>query len=187
MKKSLSGLFALLLLVTSVVLPMNVFATNESDLLAKAKEPITVNGKTIRVKSEVITQVERYLKEYEISDKDCKFISDKVDEAIEIAKSAKATGWNGLTASQKAKMISLAEEINKSTSVKATLTSDGLLTIYNSDGSVFTKLSDVFTTSSSDGASTSYTGVATAASIIVIAIAATGAVLVGKKVSKANA
>lgn len=191
MKKSLSTVFALLL-VLSVVLPLNVFATNESDLLNKAKQTYTINNRNVGLKSEVITQVERYLNQYEISDADCKFISDKVDEAIELAKSAKASSWNSLTASQKAQMISLAEEINNSTSVKATLTSDGKLTVYNSDGSVFTKLSDVVTivsvsaTSVYDGASTSYTGVAGAASVAVIVIAAIGAVLVTKKV-KANA
>lgn len=193
MKKSLSTVFALLIVAASIILPVNVFATNESDLLTKAKQTITINNKTIAVKSEVITQIERYLNQYEISDTDCQFISDKVDEAIELAKNAKASSWNSLTASQKAQMISLAEEINNSTSVKATLTSDGKLTIYNADGSVFTKISDALTVISSytatvnDGASTSYTGVAASATVVVIAIAAAGAVLVSKKVSKANA
>ena len=50
------------------------------------------------------------------------------------------TKLSDLSASYRKKLSNLASEISANTSVKVTLGSDGTLTVYNTDGTVFTKI-----------------------------------------------
>ena len=186
MKKVLYLDLALVLSLTAV---LTVSAKTEADILAKAKTQETIGGKTIRVKANVISELERYLNKYEVSDEDCTTILNAVDQAISAAKDAGAYEWGMLSSSQKSDMITLATSVSNSTSVKAMLTMDGTLTIYESDGSVFTKLDDIVevVTDDNSGVKPSNTGLTSPATIIIGGVALIGLLVVTRKVVKANA
>lgn len=186
MKKVLYLALALVLSLTAV---LKVNAATEADLIAKAKEVQTIGGKKIKVKDNVVTQLERYLNKYEVSEADCDTILTAVNSAIDKAKAAGATEWGMLTTAQKQEMITLATSVTDNTSVKGTLTMDGTLTIYESDGSVFTKLDDIVeeVTDEESGTKPSNTGLTSPATIIIGGVALIGLLVVTRKVVKANA
>lgn len=186
MKKVLYFVFALVL---SFCVVNKVNAATEADLISKAKEIQTIGGKKIKVKDNVVTQLERYLNKYEVSDEDCGEILDAVDQAITIAKNAGATDWNKLTTAQKQQMITLATTISTNTTVRGTLTMDGVLTVFEEDGGTFAKLTDVVeeVTDENSGTEPSNTGLTSPITIIIGGVALIGLLLVTRKVVKANA
>lgn len=176
MKKNL---FLVILLAVGLVAVSPVHAMSEADLKAKLTKEYTVNGRTEKVDNAIVTQIERYLDKYEVSSDDCDYISGKIDEAIELIEKGTATEWSQLTASEKEGLISLVNDITSKTSVKASLSKGGVLTLYEEDGkTVFTKISDVIRNTD---ASMNIVLVAGAA------ISLVGLLLIAKKVVKANA
>lgn len=139
MKKIFVTLFAAMLLFGA----MNVKAISESELLAKLKQGYVVDGETVKASDYQVSEAERYLNKYDVSDADATFISQKIDEVYELAKADKAKSFTELSSANKAKVVEIVAEISKKTSVKATLTNNGVLTIYESDGkTVFAKIVD---------------------------------------------
>lgn len=166
----------LFLMVIGVValLSTNVNAMSESELKTKLTKEYTINGATFKLEDSYVTQLERYLKENEISEKDADYISSKIDEAIKIVEAGKATTIKELTKSEKDKLKALAAEVSEKTEVKVTIAKGGVVTVYNTDGTVFTKVSDPI----------QYTNDNTVAIIasIALAVVASGIVLVKKNV-----
>ena len=139
MKKILIALFSIMLLFGI----FTIKAICENDLLAKIKQGYVVDGETVRATDYQVSETERYINKYEVSDEDATFISEKIDEIYELAKADKAKSFTELSSVNKSKVVAIVAEISKKTSVKATLTSNGILTIYESDGkTVFTKIVD---------------------------------------------
>ena len=139
MKKIFVTLFAIMILFGA----MNVKAISESELLTKLKQGYVVDGETIKASDYQVSEAERYLNKYDISDADATFISQKIDEVYELAKADKAKSFTDLSSANRAKVVEIVAEISKKTSVKATLTNNGVLTIYESDGkTVFAKIVD---------------------------------------------
>ena len=188
MKKTLSML-AVLVMGLVMVLPFSVFAVSENDIINKLSETQIINGREVSVKSDVLNEVKAYLTEFDLTDAECKVISDNIDKAVALAKSEKAVKWNDLSASGKASMLSYFQAIVDGTSINATLTNDGVLTVYSpTDGSVFCKINDAVTDKASAGSTTIVnTGVTSIIVVIVAIVAAAGCVVVTKNVSKANA
>lgn len=134
--------YVLLIIVTFFTV-INVNAMTESELKTKLTKTYIINGEEIKVSDSQRTEIERYLDKYEISSSDADYISGKVDEAIAIAQKAKATNFTDLTSSEVSQIIALVSDISKNTSVKASLTNDGKLTIYEEDGKTpFTIITD---------------------------------------------
>ncbi len=139
MKNLLIALFTVTLLVGIV----NVKATTEGELKAKIIKGYVVNEKEVKPTAYQVNEMERYLNKYELSDADATFIANKMDEIYELAKADKAETFTDLSKSSKSKAVAIVAEISSKTSVKATLTSDGVLTIFESDGkTVFCKIID---------------------------------------------
>lgn len=139
MKKILVALFAIMLFLGIT----NVKATTEDELKEKIKNGYVVNKTEVKPTVYQINEMERYLNKYEISDADCTFIAEKMDEIYEMAKVDNAKTFTDLSKSSKTKAVAIVAEISNKTSVKATLTSDGVLTIFESDGkTVFCKIID---------------------------------------------
>ena len=175
MKKGFLVFLAVLLLGL-----VNVYAANESDLLAKLSQGYVVDGETVKATDYQISEVERYLNKYEVSDEDCALIIQKIDEVYDLAKADKAKSFTELSSTNKSKVVSIVAEIKNQTSVKATLTENGVLTIYESDGkTVFAKIADKDITKQTGSSNIVYL-VASVVSVI-------GAVYIVKKASKANA
>ena len=139
MKKVFVALFSVMVLFGV----LNVKAATESDLLAKIKQGYVVDGETVKATDYQVSEAERYLNKYDVSDEDATFIIEKIDEIYELAKADKAKTFTELSSANKAKVVAIVAEISNKTSVKATLTNNGVLTIYESDGkTVFTKITD---------------------------------------------
>lgn len=176
MKKNL---FLALLLSVGLVAVSPVHAMSEADLKAKLTKEYTVNGRTEKVDNSIVTQIERYLDKYEVSSEDCDYISGKIDEAVELVEKGNATEWSKLTSSEKEGLIAIVNDVTSKTSVKASLSKGGVLTIYEEDGkTVFTKVADVIRNTDDS------------MSIVLVAGAAislVGLLLITKKVVKANA
>ena len=176
-KKLLLVIVVLLLSVMSI----NVNAMSESELVTKIKKTYVVNGIELKVSASQLTELERYLNKYELSSEDCDYISNKIDEVVKLAQDAKATSYSDLTNDEATKLIAIVSDVSENTSIKATLTKGGILTIFEEDGKTpFTVIND------KDG------GIKNTDNnyfIIVIAsvISLLGVVVITKKVAGANA
>ena len=172
------GILALLLVMLLGI--VNVKAISENDLLAKFKQGYEVGGTVVKASSYQVSEAERYLKKYEVSDADATFISNKIDEVYELAKADKAKSFTELSDANKAKIVSIVAEISNKTSVKATLTNNGILTIYESDGkTIFTQIKDADITKQ--------TGSNNVMFIVAGVVSILGAFYIVKKAGKANA
>lgn len=139
MKKVFISLVTVMLLFGIV----NVKATTESELKTKIANGYVVGGETIKPTNYQMSEAERYLNKYEVSDTDATFIAQKMDEIYELAKENNAKSFTELSSTNKSKVVAIVAEISNKTSVKATLTSDGVLTIFESDGkTIFCKIVD---------------------------------------------
>ena len=137
MKKIIALVIAFLLVGV-----INVNAATESELRAKLVQDYTVNGKTVSGKA-YAGDIDRYLAKYELSSEDCDFIIAKIDEIVALAQADGAKTFTDLSSSSKSKAVSIVAEISNKTSVKATLTTNGVLTIFENDGkTVFVKIVD---------------------------------------------
>ena len=188
MKKTLS-IIAIMVIGLVMVLPFSVFAETENDVINKISTPVTINGRTVSVRSDVINEAKRYLTAYDLTEAECKIICDNIDAAINKAKEEGATKWKELSAEGKNAMIGFLENVTSGTTINATLTSDGTLTIYTPDGNeVFTKITDaVVDSGSKSGVKAVNTGVKSIAVVIIALVAAAGCVVVSRNVSKASA
>ena len=138
MKKSIFVFFVAIVLLGVV----NVNAATESELRAKLLQEYEINGTVVSAKR-YEEDIDRYLNKYEISSADADFIIEKIDYIVNLAKEEKAKTFTDLSSSAVSKAIAAVAEISSKTSVKATLTSNGLLTIYENDNkTVFTKIQD---------------------------------------------
>ncbi len=118
---------------------ISVSAMTEKDLRKRFDETITIGGVTYEVSAGDKKLVDDYLAKYKVSDKDCKYISDKIDEVIAIVKAeGKAEGKN-FSKDAKAKLKAIVADIAANTSVKATV-KEGCLVILNEDGSTFAEV-----------------------------------------------
>ena len=121
----------------------NVKAMTEDELKTKFKNGYVINGETIKPDSYQMSEIERYLNKYDVSATDADFISEKVDEIYNIAKASGAKTFTDLPDSDKTKIVAIVAEISNNTSVKASLTKNGVLTIFESDGKTpFTEIKD---------------------------------------------
>ena len=122
---------------------ISVKATTESELKTKLMNGFEIGGEVIKPTDYQAQEIERYLNKYEVSDEHATFISEKIDEIYNIAKSCNAKSFTDLTSDAKSKIVSIVAEISSNTSVKASLTKNGILTIYESDGkTVFAEIID---------------------------------------------
>lgn len=163
----------LFLMVIGVValVSTNVSAMSESELQAKLTKEYTINGATFKLEDSYVAQLERYLKENEISESDADYIASKIDEAVKIVEAGKATTIKELTKSEKDKLKALAADVSDKTEVKVTVEKGAVVTVYNTDGTVFTKVSDPI----------KYTNDNTVAIIALGALAVLGGIVLVKK------
>ncbi len=170
-----------LLAVALFFMGTTVNAMTEDDLKAKLTQGFDINGKVVKLEDYHVAELERYLDKYEVNSKDAKYISDKIDEAVDLARRADATSFTDLTAGEVKDAMDLVAAVSKDTSVKASLTKGGKLTIYEKDGKTpFTVIADK--DNGIQNTNNNYF-------IIVIAsvISLLGIVVITKNVAKANA
>ena len=138
MKKTLILSAAALLLFTP-----KVSAMTESELENKLKQEYTINGSTFKASDSQIAQIERYFKNNNVSESDCEYISKQLSEVVDIIKASGATKLSEVKGKYYDQIVAVASNISKNTSVKVTLSSNGVLSVYNIDGTLFTKVTNV--------------------------------------------
>ncbi len=177
MKKMILAAFAAVALFSVT----NVKAMTESELKAKLTKEYVIDGEKIKMSASNVAELDRYLKEYEISSEDADYISKKFDEALKIAQDGKAKSFTELTKEEKQKMIAIVSDISSKTSVKATLTEGGKLTIFEENGSTpFTVITDKDSGIQNTDSNNAILAIAGIVSVLGVAV-------VVKKVAKANA
>ena len=160
----------LFLMVIGVVLLVstNVNAMTEKELQQKLTKEYTINGVTFKLDNSYVSQLERYLNENEVSSKDADYISGKLDEAVKVIEAGNAKDIKSLSKSEKDKLKNIASAISSNTDVKVTVAKGGEVTVYNTDGTVFTKVSEPIKYTDNNTLIISLTTVALLASGIVI-------------------
>ena len=155
----------------------SVNAMSEKELQEKFTKEYTINGATFKLDNKYVAQLERYLNDNEISEKDADYIASKIDEAVKIVEAGNAKSIKELTKDEKNKLKALISDISANTAVKVTVEKGGVITIQNSDGTI-TKITDPI----------KYTNDNTLAIVSIGAIAMlVGGFALVKKVSKTNA
>ena len=168
----------LTLIVTLFVGMISVNEMTEKDLRKRFNETITIGGTTYAVSAGDKKLVDDYLAKYEVSDKDCKYISDRIDEAIAIVKAEGTVEAKDFSKATKTKLKALVADIAANTSVKATVT-EGALIILNSDGSTFAEVTKLVKQTGTDNNIAMIAGVAFIITLV-------GTCLVVRQVRKSN-
>ena len=140
----------------------------EKELQQKLTKEYTINGVTFKLDNSYVSQLERYLNENEVSSKDADYISGKLDEAVKVIEAGNAKDIKSLSKSEKDKLKNIASAISSNTDVKVTVAKGGEVTVYNTDGTVFTKVSEPIKYTDNNTLIISLTTVALLASGIVI-------------------
>ncbi len=169
-------LFLSLLLVVGLAVTTNVSAMTEDELLDKLTQSYTINGRTEKLDEGVVVQVKRYFEENEVSSDDCDFIAAQIDKAVALVEDSGATKWDELTGAQVKTLIGYVEEVSNKTSVKVSLSKDGVLTVYDKAGKVFTKVSKN---------KIQYTGSSAAIMVVAGTISLVGFLVITRKIVKA--
>ncbi len=138
MKKS----FLIALVATLFMSVTNVSAMTKDELKTKLTKEYTINGATFKASASDVAQIERYLEQNDISEADADKIAAKVDEAVSVIEAGNATKLEDLTQSEKDSLVQLISDISNTTSVKVTV-NKGVITVYNIDGTEFTKITDM--------------------------------------------
>lgn len=156
----------------------SVKALNEKELKEKLFQTIEVGGEKYSLTNADKKIVETYLEQNEISDEDATFIGGQIDKAIVIIKGQKNVRFTKYPQSVKDELKGLVAEISTKTSVKATLTKDGL-TVKNQDGTETV----ITTLVKQTGYSGSKTAIIVAISFLIVAVG-TGLVIKQVKTSE---
>ncbi len=130
MKKLVLGFLAVVMLFAIVP---SVNAMTEEQLKEKMEKTYNINGTDFKISNDMKVMLERYLDEYNVTSNDADYISNKIDEAINILKKYGTADVNKLPAAAKSELVSLVEDISAHTSVKATV-KNGKLVINRPDG-----------------------------------------------------
>lgn len=155
----------------------NVNAMSKEEFQDKVTRPYEVNGSMISANESQKLQIERYLATNNISERDLDVIADKLDKALDIARSGNATSIDTLSQSEKDQILTLISEISRETDVKITI-SNGVITIYNLDGTIFTEISDTVV---------KYTDAFTYLAVVGGIVSFIGIVAIALKIRRANA
>ena len=119
-------------------------AMTEAQLKEKMFQTFTINGHEFKITDSTKVLVERYLDSYDVSEADCQYIADRIDEAINIIKASGKSKIDDLTKTQKNQLKALVEKVSANTSVKATVTK-GSVVVYKPDSTnnaVFAEVTD---------------------------------------------
>jgi len=87
-------------------------ATNE-DLIAYTKKSFDVNGSTVTLKAADKVKVERYLKQYPVTENQADQIIGKIDAGISLLRAANVTDPTKLSKEKKQELLSLGQQAAK--------------------------------------------------------------------------
>lgn len=127
-------------LILTLGFTLNVNAMSEDELKAKFETSYNIGGETLKLKDHEKVLVEEYLTNNKISSSDADYIAKKLDEVINIFKSANTVDYSKLSKSDKNKLVAIVNDISSNTAVKGTVLKGGVLVIKNIDGTEFARV-----------------------------------------------
>ena len=131
---------ALLLLVGATT----VNAATPEEFLSYVTSPVTIDGKSVTlVTASQKAEIERYIAENKVSEEDLTYLEGKFDEGVKVLQEAKVTDIKNLPDTAQSKIENLAKEASAKTNIKYNVNSDGSVTVYNKDNTVFTTTSKI--------------------------------------------
>lgn len=139
--KKVAAVFSCLMLAAALAIPAMAAGldTNKQKALEAMSASVTVNGKNISLPADLLTQVENYLKrdDVTISDAQVAVIQKQADAAREVVKESGATSIKSLSASDKAKILELAQGAAKAVDLTVSVNSvDNTITVLDKSGTV---------------------------------------------------
>ena len=152
-------LFATLLVAAVAFMStINVYAMSESELLAKAKQTYTVNGKTAVVPAEYIKTLEDYLNSFAVTEADCQYLANKIDELYTIAQAKDITTVEEFRQKAYSEAKTIAADITANTKMAVTLKGNGTVTVsrYDDKNTVFVELTGTTVAKNTGSASLLY-------------------------------
>ena len=158
------GLIALVVSLFAFGL-LNVKAMSESDLQAKFEETLTLNDGNYGLSSGDVTLVERYLSKYDVSSAHADYIAERIDKAKSIIEKDGHARFADFSQSTKEQLRQLVIEIDKNTSVRASVTKNSVI-VYNTDGSTFAEITKLV---KQTGVESSSTAIIAGISLIIVA------------------
>lgn len=135
--------FVVLAVVASLFVGVkSASAMTEAELKEVFSKTYTINGGEFKVKDSVLGYLDQYLNAYDVSEADCQYIADRVNEAVNIIKNSGKSKIEDFSKATKNDLKKLVEKISANTSVKATVEGKNVV-VQKPDGSgVFAKIDD---------------------------------------------
>lgn len=115
-------ILAIVTIITLSCFVTDVFAEGNNELLEYAKTTHFIAGDYVRLSNADIVKVERFLREYPVTDAEASQIIDKANKIIDILNQAGVSDLTKLSSTQKQEVLRLAEEA--ASVIGATLTYD---------------------------------------------------------------
>ena len=165
----------MIILFAFFTLNISVNAMSENELEDKLTKTYTINGNEFKASDAQVTQIKRYLAKNDISDNDANFISSIIDKTIKIIEDSGVTKFKELNNEDKSKLRLLANEVSDNTKVKVMVSKNGIITLYNTDNTLFTKFTSVIKNTSSSNIT-----------YIFGTISLIGVIYFGNKIKKSN-
>ena len=135
-------------IIVAVVLIMlvgitNVSAMTESELRSKVVKSYKAGNITLKLNDHQVSLLDQYLEKNELTGTECDYISNKFDEVIEVITKSGVSNLKDLSESDRNKLSDIASDITNNTRIKVVFSSDGVIYIYNTDGTLFTTVSSL--------------------------------------------
>lgn len=181
--RKLKNLFLVGVLACLMVGVTNVNAMSKDELEAKLTKTYEINGVSVGADSSAKVEIERYLQQNDVSEKDCDYIAGKFDEALAIIENGNATKFDELTKSEKDQIKALIAEVSQNTEVKVTVLKGGKVIVYNLDGTKFSEITKSDIKYNTDVKYTNDENVV----LLAGAVSIIGLFVIARKIKKANA
>lgn len=134
-------ILVLVTIIASIGFATNVHAEGNTQILEYAKTTHFIAGDYVRLSNSDIVKIERFLREYPVTNEEASTIIDKANQIVDVLNQAGVSDLTKLSSSQKKEVLRLAEET--ANIVGATLSydnTDKAIAIYK-DGKKFDALS----------------------------------------------
>jgi hypothetical protein len=133
-----------IIVLLSAFLIINTVKAEENKIMSKLSETQKINGKSYNINAGTKDKVQRYLVRHILSTSDTDIIVDDIDEIIEVYKAKSTPNWNELEEDDQTKITNIVADMNTRTNIKIDIDSEGIISIYEPNGELFTKLDQAF-------------------------------------------
>lgn len=132
MKKTLSFIFAFVLVIVALSTVVN--ATSTDKIVEYASRTIEIAGDSFKLPDEDILRIQRYLGQYPVSDEDADKIIAQADKIVNIMKAEGVSNPEKLSKAKKQEIYSVAQEAARIAGTSLTYNSSNQTIVITKDG-----------------------------------------------------